>query len=56
MAKLISGKEVSANAKNRVKNEIALLKSQKGITPGLAVVLVGEDPASKIYVNNKKKA
>lgn len=56
MAKLISGKTVSANVKEKVKNEIALLKDEKGIVPGLAVVLVGEDPASKVYVNNKKKA
>lgn len=56
MAKLISGKTVSANVKEKVKNEIALLKVEKGIVPGLAVVLVGEDPASKVYVNNKKKA
>lgn len=56
MAKLISGKAVSANVKEKVKNEISLLKSEKGIIPGLAVVLVGEDPASRVYVNNKKKA
>lgn len=55
MSKLISGKEVSAFVKDNVKAEVAKLK-EKGITVSLAVILVGEDPASKIYVNNKKKA
>lgn len=55
MAKLIDGKAISAEIKARVAQETALLKGQ-GITPGLAVVLVGDDPASRIYVNNKKKA
>lgn len=55
MAKLIDGKAVSAEVKTRVAEETARLKAQ-GIAPGLAVVLVGDDPASRIYVNNKKKA
>ena len=55
MAKLISGKIVSAQVKARVADETAELKRQ-GITPGLAVVIVGDDPASRVYVNNKKKA
>lgn len=55
MAKLISGKIVSAQVKARVADETAELKKQ-GITPGLAVVIVGDDPASRVYVNNKKKA
>lgn len=55
MAKLISGKMVSAQVKARVADETAELK-KKGITPGLAVVIVGDDPASRVYVNNKKKA
>ncbi len=55
MAKLINGKEVSSAVKKKVGDEVLLLK-QKGIIPGLAVVLVGDDPASRIYVNNKKKA
>ena len=54
MAKLISGKIVSAQVKARVADETAELKKQ-GITPGLAVVIVGDDPASRVYVNNKKK-
>ena len=55
MAKLIDGKAISAQVKARVAEEIVRLKEQ-GIVPGLAVVLVGDDPASRIYVNNKKKA
>ncbi|MBR4072604.1 MAG: bifunctional methylenetetrahydrofolate dehydrogenase/methenyltetrahydrofolate cyclohydrolase FolD [Clostridia bacterium] len=55
MYKLIDGKAISAAVKERVKNEVSDLKL-KGIHPGLAVIIVGEDPASKIYVSNKKKA
>lgn len=55
MYKLIDGKVISAAVKDRVKNEVSVLKSQ-GIEVGLAVIIVGEDPASKIYVANKKKA
>ena len=53
--KLIDGKIISASVKERVKGEVALLKEQ-GITTGLAVIIVGADPASKVYVANKKKA
>ena len=55
MTKLIDGKLISSAVKERVKQGVAELKS-KGITVGLAVIIVGEDPASKIYVANKKKA
>ena len=55
MAVIISGKEVSAKVRADVKEECEQLKS-KGITPGLAVIIVGDDPASRVYVNNKKKA
>ncbi len=55
MAKLIDGKVISAAVKDEVAKEVALLKEQ-GITPGLAVIIVGDDPASRVYVNNKKKA
>lgn len=55
MAKILSGKEVSARIKEELKNEVAALK-EKGIFPGLAVVIVGDDPASRVYVNSKKKA
>lgn len=55
MAKLIDGKAISAAVRGEVAAETALLK-ENGIVPGLAVILVGDDPASRIYVNNKKKA
>lgn len=55
MAKLIDGKVISAAVKAQVADEVAKLKNQ-GITPGLAVIIVGEDPASKVYVANKEKA
>lgn len=55
MYKLIDGKVISASVKERVKGEVIAL-NQKGITVGLAVIIVGEDPASKVYVSNKKKA
>ena len=55
MYKLISGKEVSEAIKLRVADEVKALKAQ-GIEPCLAVILVGDDPASRVYVNNKKKA
>lgn len=53
--KLIDGKIISASVKERVKKEVEALKKE-GITTGLAVIIVGEDPASKVYVANKKKA
>lgn len=52
MYQLINGKEVAEHIKLQVKNEIETL----GLTPTLAVVVVGDNPASRIYVNNKKKA
>lgn len=55
MSKIIDGKAVSAQVKERIKTETAALKEQ-GIEVGLAVVIVGEDPASKVYVRNKKRA
>ena len=55
MSKRIDGKLISAAVKERVKNEVADLKA-KGISAGLAVIIVGSDPASQIYVANKKKA
>lgn len=55
MYRTIDGKAISAAVKEAVKAEVAQLK-EKGITTGLAVIIVGEDPASKVYVANKKKA
>ncbi|MBK6388949.1 MAG: bifunctional methylenetetrahydrofolate dehydrogenase/methenyltetrahydrofolate cyclohydrolase FolD [Rhodoferax sp.] len=54
-AKLIDGNALSRQLRTEVANRTAVLK-QKGITPGLAVVLVGENPASQVYVRNKVKA
>ena len=51
-AQIISGKEISEQIREELRKKVAYLKD-RGITPGLGVVLVGEDPASKIYVNNK---
>ncbi|NLK70250.1 MAG: bifunctional methylenetetrahydrofolate dehydrogenase/methenyltetrahydrofolate cyclohydrolase FolD [Clostridiales bacterium] len=55
MANLIDGKAVSAKVKAEVRDEAAKLKEQ-GISIGLAVVIVGNNPASRVYVNSKKKA
>lgn len=52
-AKLIDGRARAAKLQQTVTDEVAELSSQTGIQPGLAVVLVGEDPASEIYVNSK---
>ena len=54
MSNIISGKEVSANVKAEIKKEVAVLK-EKNIEVGLAVIIVGDDPASRVYVNGKKK-
>ena len=55
MAKIIDGKAISQAVKDEIKAKTAEL-SAKGITATLAVILVGEDPASQVYVKNKKKA
>ena len=55
MAKLLMGKEVSARIKAELKTEVENLKKE-GINPGLAVIIVGEDPASQVYVRNKERA
>ncbi len=55
MSKIIDGKVISAAVKQKVTEGVAELKKQ-GISVGLAVIIVGEDPASKVYVANKKKA
>ncbi|HRZ95030.1 MAG TPA: bifunctional methylenetetrahydrofolate dehydrogenase/methenyltetrahydrofolate cyclohydrolase FolD [Candidatus Moranbacteria bacterium] len=54
-AKILDGKKLASEIKEELKIEIAQLK-KTGIAPGLVVILVGDDPASKIYVDNKKKA
>ncbi len=54
MAQLISGKVISAAVKERIAAEVEALKSQ-GVTPGLAVIIVGTDPASQVYVGSKER-
>ncbi|KRW94241.1 bifunctional methylenetetrahydrofolate dehydrogenase/methenyltetrahydrofolate cyclohydrolase FolD [Paracoccus sp. PXZ] len=55
-AKIIDGKAFAATVRDRVARTVDRLKAEAGITPGLAVVLVGEDPASEVYVRSKGKA
>lgn len=55
MALIISGKTISAAVKDRIKAEVQELK-EKGVTPGLAVIIVGNDPASEVYVASKERA
>jgi len=52
-ARIIDGKAFAAGLRARVAAEVASLAASRGVTPGLAVVLVGEDPASQVYVRNK---
>ena len=54
-AQVIDGKAFAANVRGKVATQIAALKGDHGITPGLAVVLLGEDPASQVYVRSKGK-
>ncbi len=54
-AKIIDGKAFAATVREKVATHVARLKEENGITPGLAVVLVGEDPASQVYVRSKGK-
>ncbi len=56
MAMIIDGKAVAQRIRDGLKAEVAKLQKERGITPGLAAVLVGENPASKVYVNMKAKA
>ncbi len=56
MAKIINGKEISAQIREQIKEETLKMQEENGVTPGLAVIIVGDDPASKVYVANKKKA
>lgn len=52
---LLSGKVFAAQLKEEAKQKVEVLQTEYGITPGLAVIIVGEDPASKVYVANKEK-
>ena len=55
-AKLIDGKQLAANLRGEIAAGVAALKQEKGVTPGLAVILVGDNPASVSYVTAKEKA
>ena len=56
MAHIIDGKKISQIAREDIKRRSAEFEKETGIKPGLAVVIVGEDPASKVYVRNKKRS
>lgn len=56
MAHRLDGKVVSAALKENIRSEVTFLRERKGIVPHLAVVIVGENPASKTYVRNKQRA
>jgi methylenetetrahydrofolate dehydrogenase (NADP+) / methenyltetrahydrofolate cyclohydrolase len=56
MTTVIDGRKISGEIRAEVAEGVAKLKAEKGVTPGLAVVIVGEDPGSQIYVRNKEKA
>ena len=55
-AKLIDGKAIAASVRAGVKERVTEITARTGVSPGLTVVIVGEDPASQVYVRNKGKA
>ena len=55
MEKIIDGKAIAADIREEIAADVVALKKQ-GVTPGLAVVLMGDDPASRVYVTMKEKA
>lgn len=55
MAQIIDGKAISQNLRNELKTAVAEFKAKRGFAPGLATVLVGEDPASQVYIKSKNK-
>jgi len=55
MGQIIDGKAIAAGIKEQVKADVAAFKAATGVTPGLTVILSGDDPASQVYVNNKVK-
>ena len=56
MAKIIDGKKIAAETRKDIAERAAKFTAEHGFAPGLAVIIVGEDPASQVYVRNKKKA
>ena len=55
-ARLIDGKALSQSVRDQIARDTAALLAKSGVKPGLAAVLVGDDPASHLYVKNKHKA
>lgn len=55
MAKIIDGKAIAAQIRQEISAEVVKIKEETGKVPGLAVIIVGQDPASQVYVRNKKK-
>ncbi len=55
-AEIIDGRQMAADVRAEVAEGVAALRSESGVTPGLAAVLVGEDPASEVYIRNKRLA
>ena len=55
-ARIIDGKTIAADLRGKVTDAVHRLRRDRGIVPGLAVVLVGDNPASEVYVRNKTKA
>ena len=55
-ARIIDGKTISAGLRGKVADAVHRLRRDRGIVPGIAVVLVGDNPASEVYVRNKSKA
>jgi len=55
MAEIMNGKEVAAIVRNRIRADVETFVKENGKRPGLAVIIVGEDPASQVYVRNKKR-
>ncbi|MBQ8474742.1 MAG: bifunctional methylenetetrahydrofolate dehydrogenase/methenyltetrahydrofolate cyclohydrolase FolD [Clostridia bacterium] len=56
MAHIIDGKKIAAETRNDISRRVAEFENENGFKPGLAVIIVGENPASQVYVRNKKKA
>ena len=56
MAKIIDGKKISAEIRAEIKEKALAFESKNGFKPGLAVIIVGSDPASQVYVRNKRRA
>ena len=56
MAQMIDGKLISAQIRREIASEVIEFVSNNGYAPGLAVIIVGNNPASQVYVRNKKKA